>query len=397
MPESFVAWVDYSAVEQEKMRQAIALFKQPETRDELGIGVLRDILADRLFPGTSTIQTRLRYFLIVPWVYRELVGLRRVTSANVAQSVRKHELDLIEPLKTSGDEGVFGAVSGPTIKRRPSSVYWNGLRTWGVFRGSWSQDEYHRHWDDIRSHNQDVIVTDDTGIASSRVQVWDRFPAPPPEWTTTLSLDLTRSEAEYLRARMESCRGSLLAHFATHRRPDLEALTPWGATDNLPPKLSRLLRQAQGLSLAMRGAPLLYSLDLCERDHNRQKADTHRERLSEWAEGAAPFLETWSPAELWTYLAEAGLAIPPGRLDRRFVDDWFVCIREIGLGKIADNAEARRLVEHRERHVKGHARSRYANAQARARWSGDSGTSPIDYRWLRVRILLRDLYAGLDR
>lgn len=397
MPESFVAWVDYSAAEQEKMRQAIALFKETETRDELGLGVIRDILADLLFPGTSTIQTRLRYFLIVPWVYRELVGLRRITTANVAQNVRKQELDLIDPLKASGNEGVFGAVSGRTIKRRPSSVYWNGLRTWGIFRGSWSREEYHRHWDDIRTHNQEVIVADDTGIAPARVQVWDRLPSPPPDWTTTLSLELSRPEADYLRARMESCRGSLLAHLATQGRPDLEAPTPWAATDNLPPKLSRLVRQAQGLSLAMRGAPLLYSLDLCEREQNSEKADMHRERLAAWARDVAPFLQTWSPAELWAYLAEAGLGIPPGRLDRRFVDDWFACVREIGVGNIANNAGARRLVEQRERHVKGHARSRYANAQARARWSGDSGTAPIDYRWLRVRILLRDLYAGLDR
>ena len=109
MPESFVAWVDYSAAEQEKMRQAIALFKETETRDELGLGVIRDILADLLFPGTSTIQTRLRYFLIVPWVYGELLNSRRATSANVAQKVRQLELDLIEPLKASGSEGVFGA------------------------------------------------------------------------------------------------------------------------------------------------------------------------------------------------------------------------------------------------------------------------------------------------
>ena len=147
----------------------------------------------------------------------------------------------------------------------------------------------------------------------------------------------------------------------------------------------------------MRGAPLLYSLDLCERIQNPEKADMHRERLTAWARDLAPFLETWSPAELWAYLAEAGLGIPSGRLDRRFVDDWFACVREIGVGNVADNTGARRLVEQRERHVKGHARSRYANAQARARWSGDSGTAPIDYRWLRVRILLGDLYAGLDR
>ena len=41
-------------------------------RDELGLGVIRDAFVDRLFPGTSTIRTRARYFLFVPWLFRML-------------------------------------------------------------------------------------------------------------------------------------------------------------------------------------------------------------------------------------------------------------------------------------------------------------------------------------
>jgi len=48
------------------------MFTEKESRDELGIGSIRDAIADILFPGTSTIQTRLRYMLLLPWMYREL-------------------------------------------------------------------------------------------------------------------------------------------------------------------------------------------------------------------------------------------------------------------------------------------------------------------------------------
>ena len=41
-------------------------FQEKESRDELGLGSVRDSFADQLFPGTSTIQTRLRYTLFVP-------------------------------------------------------------------------------------------------------------------------------------------------------------------------------------------------------------------------------------------------------------------------------------------------------------------------------------------
>ena len=35
--------------------------------DELGIGLIRDGFSDLFFPGTSTIQTRAKYFFIVPY------------------------------------------------------------------------------------------------------------------------------------------------------------------------------------------------------------------------------------------------------------------------------------------------------------------------------------------
>ena len=71
MPSSF-AWLDYSEVERDRMQEALAKFREQDTRDEIGIGVIRDALADWLFPGTSTIQTRVRYFLFAAWMYRQL-------------------------------------------------------------------------------------------------------------------------------------------------------------------------------------------------------------------------------------------------------------------------------------------------------------------------------------
>src|SRR3954451_7514996 len=65
-------WLDYSDHERRQAMEVIDLFREDDTRDELGLGTIRDPLADLLFPGTSTIQTRARYFLFVPWVYKEL-------------------------------------------------------------------------------------------------------------------------------------------------------------------------------------------------------------------------------------------------------------------------------------------------------------------------------------
>ena len=65
-------WLDYSERERRKMLDVVDLFREHDTRDELGIGSVRDAFADMLFPGTSTIMTRARYFLLVPWAYQRL-------------------------------------------------------------------------------------------------------------------------------------------------------------------------------------------------------------------------------------------------------------------------------------------------------------------------------------
>jgi hypothetical protein len=65
------------------MLDVVDLFREHDTRDELGLGSVRDAFADILFPGTSTIMTRARYFLLVPWAYLKLERLG-VKSAEIA-------------------------------------------------------------------------------------------------------------------------------------------------------------------------------------------------------------------------------------------------------------------------------------------------------------------------
>jgi hypothetical protein len=102
MMSAFV-WLDYSERERRKMLDVVDLFREHDTRDELGVGSVRDAFADMLFPGTSTIMTRARYFLLVPWAYQRLERLR-VRSAEIAARARQAELNLVEPIERSGDK-----------------------------------------------------------------------------------------------------------------------------------------------------------------------------------------------------------------------------------------------------------------------------------------------------
>ena len=63
MPPAVLAWLDYSEADQRRAREIVAMFSQRESRDELGLGRIRDALSDTLFPGTSVLLTRARYLL----------------------------------------------------------------------------------------------------------------------------------------------------------------------------------------------------------------------------------------------------------------------------------------------------------------------------------------------
>jgi len=68
---SAIGWVDFSSEHREKVRSVIDLLSTPGVIDELGIGVIRDSFSDSLFPGVSTIQTRAKYFLTVPRIFKD--------------------------------------------------------------------------------------------------------------------------------------------------------------------------------------------------------------------------------------------------------------------------------------------------------------------------------------
>ncbi len=161
MPSTFT-WLDYSEHERRKMLDVIDLFGEKTTRDELGLGGVRDAFADMLFPGTTTIQTVAKYFLFVPWMYLDLER-KQFPSSKVAERARKFEINLA---KTLGDaDGVIGKRAKDSLKRLPSSVYWQGLMAWGIRVYPKSQSEYHKSLDlhYARLKGRDATATDFDG------------------------------------------------------------------------------------------------------------------------------------------------------------------------------------------------------------------------------------------
>ena len=108
-----------------------------------GLGTIRDAFADRLFPGTSTLQSRTRYWLFIPWLYQRLEGAK-VRSADADGRIRQLQAELVRSLEKGGEsEGVIGIERKEKVLRPPSFVYWAGLARYGILLFPGSIGRYH--------------------------------------------------------------------------------------------------------------------------------------------------------------------------------------------------------------------------------------------------------------
>jgi hypothetical protein len=153
---SSFAWLDYSEAERRRMNGVIGLFRDQGILDELGLGSVRDAFADLFYPGTSTIQTRARYLLFIPWIYLR-IEKERIPSSQVAKRARADQIKLVFALERGGEKsGVIGIDAREHFLRLPHSIYWNGLLLYGVrqFRGT--VEQYHRSLDAFYARVQEA-------------------------------------------------------------------------------------------------------------------------------------------------------------------------------------------------------------------------------------------------
>ena len=399
--QATLTWLDLTASDRDKMRRVLDLFKEQGTLDEMGLGSLRDALSDALFPGTSYIQTRLRYVLFIPWIYQRLEA-RRVGSSDVERAARAAEVDLIGRLEQNEDaKGVIGVVARGTLVRLPSSMYWSALARWGIFRPQQSQGWYHSHFDALVDGRGVVGRADDPGVIWSQQAHWHpRLPEPAKGFPWRASFALTPDEADFLRGRVEErCAGTLLA-WLVRNGSDSPAEDVWDDPDALraPERTRETLELARRFSLHVEGIPLLYNLVVAERrrevldSDEAESIDELRAGLAEWAAREAGEQRAFEPDALWELVVGRGRHVPyPQRV---FIESWSRRIAELAPDRTADDDRLRTLVIHRELHLKG-ARARLANRSRLLDWSPGIGVGRMDFRWFRVRQFMIDLHRGL--
>lgn len=403
---STLAWIDHDSKARERTLRILSLFQEKESRDELGLGSVRDSFADQLFPGTSTIQTRLRYMLFVPWIYQSLEEKRLLVESFAIQA-DKLERNLVEPLLDSDDQaGVFGKTAGKKLKRLPSSVYWAGLGVWGIRLTPFSQDEYNRRINEtyrrqnaLKAFEKDAKTRgDDIDVDQKKTALnWHpRLPVMPDNFPTKADFALSREEAEFIRDCIQvSCPNSLLSFLSLNCEP-AGTNAPWEHPDysSFSDAHKELLTHARLFSETMNGAALSYNIQLAQLRGHEDLAAKHQASFDDWSENLpVEEVRSWSINRLWELTVDHGHSITPQT--RSFVQQWIELTRDSPKALLS-SIEATNLIKRREMKLKG-SRSRFRNQRALEQWGGSSGVGKLVYRWPNVKVLLNDLYQGMIR
>ena len=399
-PESSLGWLDLDAASSERVSTLLRSLEEPATLDVLGLGTVRDAFSDMLTPGTSTVQTRLRYFIFLPWIF-QLLEEEQVPPAAFAHKLREAEARLIDCLKHLGrGQGVIGRVAGRELKRMPSDIYWGSLEAWGIRRPDINLAQYAQHAASRRQHRPE---RDDDGNATKlATPVWIAVsPAPTDFLDTEITFELKPNEAQVL---VDGIRrrhpNTLVAALSATPNLTLDIDYPWEVPgDGLPDRLVRNLRHARCFSEVTLGPQLVYNVLLAREARRELGWDTKKleydqlRKLEGWSglvTSRSVALGHWvdHPGEFWQILTGYRIS----GTTQRFWDD--IARRAMDDPKrFARDPTVHRLIRDRERRLKS-KRARLSCRAALENWNRVPVGGQLDYRWSITKTYLQDLAAS---
>jgi hypothetical protein len=396
------AWLDFSEADRRKALDVIDLFREKGTVDELGIGTIRDAIADVLFPGTSTIMTRAKYYLFVPWIYLRHEK-KKTPSSEIAQKARLDEIALIEALLAGGDkQGVIGVDARANLKRLPSTIYWQSLGVLGIRRYQKSIDHYHRALDSFYRKGDDVLRGDDKHVVTGgNLRRWDpSLPSAPEGFPKApITLAMSPDNANYLRERViQAAPHSLFAYLVNTDYDSADFVHIWdhpGHSDFTQLNKQQLLH-ARNFAEAMHGAALMYNLMLARKNKDEERTEEYETLFADWSgeiDVRQPVLTYWKREDFWKMVLQNGARVP--QPTRAFVEHWLGKVIGQKVGRLAEDNQTQKFIQAREKALKG-SLSRLDSSRS-LNWGGASSSTRLDYRWNRpVRAILADIRAPLD-
>ncbi len=138
-----LGWVDYSREERETIKELLKVLSESGSLDELGVGIVRDAISELLYPGTSVLHTRAKYYILIPELFMKAMKSGLTNGSQVRHLIDSDQDKIARALRKAIDEetgtkasGIIGGRSDRAVKMKPARIYWNALRTTNILCNS---------------------------------------------------------------------------------------------------------------------------------------------------------------------------------------------------------------------------------------------------------------------
>jgi hypothetical protein len=402
---SRLAWLDHSESQRQRMMEVVGLFRERNTIDDLGLGSIRDTFSDALFPGTSTLHTRTKYLLFVPWIFQSLAKRNAKSSQNLAGELREREVQLSLALQAGGESvGVVGREAGARLKQFPSMTYWGALGRYAIRSTPATRQQILERL--RRAAPRTSARTKLRGEAEEYTELFDwhaNLPSPEADFLESATFDLCAEQGAYLEDRIQQSNPNSYLAFLILNAVDVSASDyPWDVAQHsdASPAVLRMVEAAAAFSHAMHGAQLLYHVLVAEQlaaaagpSAERVDVDAYRDAYLQWADQRmerAPDALDDLP-EFWATLRSVNPSIGPNV--RTFVESWVGLVQQSDPRGLATSALAADLIRTRERSMKRNL-ARLSNRARLDTFAADPNAGPLGFRWGSARTVIGDLAAA---
>jgi hypothetical protein len=403
-----IGWIDFSPTHRNRVGTVLDLLRPEGMVDELGLGTIRDALANQLFPGISTIQTRAKYFFIIPYIlyeYQQLPFAKR-KNKTASQFLEQKEYEIMWQLSDTYNHeeghGVIGIskYKPEKIVRRPSAIYWNGLYnfrfidTRGLAADAFLRQATRQNLSDLLSASKegDDAPRDD---ADAGFENQFKLKVPPKKnWDVGLNLVLTTDEAEIFRDKVLSVANyKLLAELLLQdklwdrftKSENFMQFAKAAIPLRVSVSINRMMTLAHDFSELMYGAHLYYNYLL------QQKVFKSTDYWSAWNKWVDQLPNTminyaeFNPDYLFHY------ALTTRPTTASFVKEWW---QQANSG-FKNHKKLEQLILLQEASAKRNKARLQWNKTEDVRQDGWIGLTRFDYRFIQARTILNDIKEGL--
>lgn len=402
-----IGWIDFSPKDRERVGSILDMLKPEGKIDELGIGTIRDALANQMFPGISTIQTKAKYFFIVSYILQDFLKLpaKERKKKSPAEYLREQEYEIMWYLADKYDYQLGSGVIGITKKRpeiivrRPSDIYWNGLNTFGFLdsRGLSATAFLSRA---NRANQETLIQTiEEDGSGDDADADFENFfnimvPVPNRPWKENLNLDLNEDEASFLQSAINDMHGSVLSvvvheSVAQEKFLSCDSFADFAkAMASIPTESSikKTIALAHDFAFLIEGAHIAYNQELQKQFFN---TDSFKQDWEDWFEQFRQSMldfSNFNPENLFLY---AKTARPQ---TAQFIRDWWQLTSS---GKINEKAKSELIRKQESFAKKKKARLKYSQ-NTDIEEGRRIGLGLLTYRYSKAKTIVEDIITGLE-